>query len=105
MNISDSSGHKMPAGEWTEKGMKRYNQILECVMKSRRQKGRIDCEDAMLRLYQKDGNDDDDIECLESEGTGNKKRSQVSNGDNGENQKRVRVKEVAMNLFKIDDME
>ena len=104
VNITDSSGHKMPAGEWTEKGMKRYNQILRCVMKSRKQKGRIDCEDEMLKLYQKD--DDDDIEYLGSDHTGARKQGQVHNGDNGEDtRKKMKMTEVVIDLFNADDME
>ena len=106
VNIKDSSSRKMPAGEWTEKGMKRYNQILRCVIKSRKQKGRIDCEDAMLRIYQMD-DDDDDIECFdESDNSAGRKRGQVMNrGDDEEGKKKVKVKEVVIDLFNIDDME
>ena len=105
VNISDSSGHKMPAGEWTEKGMRRYNQILRCVIKSRKQKGRIDCEDEMLRLYQKDDNDDDDIESFESEESTGRKHGRGDSGDIGGNQKKMKVKETAIDTFNIDDME
>ena len=85
----------MAAGDWTDKGMQRYNQIVKCVLESRKRKERIDYEDKLLKLYSNE--DDDGLSVLES---GDRKRCIK---DTSEKDTRKRKKVVVIDLFSVDD--
>ena len=94
VKISNEKG-TMSAGDWTDKGMQRYNEIIKCVLESRKRKERIDYEDKLLKLYSNE--DDEGMPLLES---GQRKRSLE---DTTKEDTRKKKKVVVIDLFNVDD--
>ena len=96
VKISNRSG-AVAAGDWTDKGMQRYNQIVKCVLESRKRKERIDYEDKLLKLYSNE--DDDGLSVLES-GEGKRPLKDTTLEDS-----RKRKKVVVIDLFSVEDLD
>jgi len=94
VKISNQSG-AVAAGDWTDKGMQRYNQIVKCVLESRKRKERIEYEDKLLKMYSNE--DDDVLSVLES----SKRRKDLEDTTLKDNKKRKKV--VVIDLFSADD--
>ena len=96
VKISNRSG-AVAAGDWTDKGMQRYNQIVKCVLESRKRKERINYEDKLLKLYSNE--DDDGLSVLEScEGKRPLKDTTLEDS-------RKRKKVVVIDLFSVEDLD
>ena len=96
VKISNRSG-AVAAGDWTDKGMQRYNQIVKCVLESRKKKERINYEDKLLKLYSNE--DDDGLSVLES-GEGKRRLKDTTLEDN-----RKRKKVMVIDLFSVEDLD
>ena len=96
VKISNRSG-AVAAGDWTDKGMQRYNQIVKCVLESRKKKERINYEDKLLKLYSNE--DDDGLSVLES-GEGKRRLKDTTQEDN-----RKRKKVMVIDLFSVEDLD